>query len=69
LLERSAAGRSAAEIENAVEQLGQWLDGHREDPGDWPGLGELAPARPKTGRHGAILLPFRALLAAMTDRR
>ena len=45
-----------------------WLAGRRDDPGGWPGLDALAPARAKTGRHGAILLPFRALLAAMERR-
>lgn len=69
LVERSAAGRSAGDVERALDQLGQWLDGQRDDPGEWPGLSEFAPARPKTGRHGAILLPFRALLAAMTGSR
>ena len=67
LVERGARGKSAAEIAQALEQLGQWLDKRSEQPGDWPGLGELAPARSKTGRHGAILLPFRALAAAMKD--
>jgi NifU-like protein involved in Fe-S cluster formation len=69
LLESGATGRSAAEVAQALEQLGEWLEGKREEPGDWPDLGELAPARPKLGRHGAILLPFRALLAAMTNAR
>jgi len=29
----------------------------------------LEPARPRKGRHGAILLPFRALLAAIEAAR
>ena len=69
LLEGGATGRSAADVAKTLEQLGEWLEGKREEPGDWPDLGELAPARPKPGRHGAILLPFRALLAAMTNAR
>jgi NifU-like protein involved in Fe-S cluster formation len=68
LLEHRAVGRSADEIETALGALAGWLAGDRDDPGDWPGLEVLAPARLKTGRHGAILLPFRALLAAMVDR-
>ena len=35
----------------------------------WPGLAVLDPARSRTGRHGAILLPFRALLAAIEAPR
>ena len=34
-------------------------------PATGPGSSVLAPARPRKGRHGAILLPFRALLAAI----
>ena len=69
LVERAATGKSAAAVERALGQLARWLDGQDEDPGDWPGLAELAPARPKSARHGAILLPFQTLLAAMTDAR
>ena len=69
LLEQGAAGKSATEVKAGVDQLSDWLAGNRDDPGDWPGLAALAPARSKTGRHGAILLPFRALLAAMEQAR
>lgn len=67
LMGSHALGREASEIEEAVSALAGWLDGSREDPGDWPGLGALAPARSRLGRHGAILLPFRALLAAIEN--
>ncbi|MEO7602753.1 MAG: iron-sulfur cluster assembly scaffold protein [Sphingomicrobium sp.] len=69
LLERGARGRSAAEVRQALDALGDWLGGRREDVGAWPGLAALAPARTKPGRHGAILLPFRALLAAIEPPR
>jgi NifU-like protein involved in Fe-S cluster formation len=65
LLERGAKGRSATEVAEAIDALTDWLARRSEDPGDWPGLDALAPARSKTGRHGAILLPFHALLKAM----
>ena len=65
LLDRGAPGRSSKEVHEALDQLTDWLGGKRADPGEWPGLDALAPARTKTGRHGAILLPFRALLRAM----
>ena len=69
LLERGAVGRSGDEIRDALDALTNWLAGTRDDPGAWPGLSALAPARTKTGRHGAILLPFRALFAAMQAER
>ena len=56
-------------MRDALDALSDWLAGARDDPGAWPGLGALAPARAKSGRHGAILLPFRALLAAMENAR
>ena len=63
LLEQGAVGRGRDEIENALSQLTSWLGGSDVAPG-W-GLAALAPARSRTSRHGAILLPFRALLAAI----
>jgi hypothetical protein len=47
--------------------LGEWLDGG--DAPVWPELAALAPARSRKSRHGAILLPFRALAAAIEAAR
>ena len=69
LLEQGAVGRSFEEISAAAVSLSAWLTGEREDAGDWPGLDALGPARPRTARHGAILLPFRALAAALESRK
>lgn len=65
LVAQQAAGRTRTEVVASLEQLSDWLSGGRDDPPAWPGYEVLAPALPKTGRHGAILLPLRALLAAM----
>jgi NifU-like protein involved in Fe-S cluster formation len=59
-----AVGRRADEIEQAMAAFAGWLNGSRSDPGAWPGLEALAPARSRRARHGAMLLPFQALLAA-----
>jgi NifU-like protein involved in Fe-S cluster formation len=67
LLERSATGRSRDDVSQALAELTDWLDGNEAEPG-W-GLTALAPARSRKSRHGAILLPFRALLAAIEDAR
>jgi NifU-like protein involved in Fe-S cluster formation len=64
VLEQSVIGRGAEEIKAELKLLGDWLD-HCEAAPSWTGLLALAPARPRRSRHGAILLPFRALLAAM----
>lgn len=64
-----AMGRSAEEVGEAKAELGAWLAGDGDVPSSWPGLEVLAPALPRKGRHGAILLPFRALLAAIEAAR
>jgi NifU-like protein involved in Fe-S cluster formation len=67
LVERSAVGRSLAEIEAAQAGVAEWLSGSSDEV-DW-GFTAIAPARKRSGRHGAILLPFRALIAAMEAAR
>jgi NifU-like protein involved in Fe-S cluster formation len=65
LLEQGALGRTHQEAADALVVLSRWLAGEQDDAGEWPGLVALEPARSRRGRHGAILLPFRALLAAI----
>ena len=67
LMGAHALGRQAGEVEDALAAFADWLDGARDDPGPWPGLETLGPARPRRARHGAMLLPFRALLGAIED--
>ena len=64
-----AMGRSRDEVAAALAELQDWLGGKRETPENWPGLDVLEPALPRKGRHGAILLPFRALLAAIEEQQ
>jgi NifU-like protein involved in Fe-S cluster formation len=63
LLERGAVGRSRDDVGAALAELDAWLAGAEAEP-RWA-VSALAPARSRKGRHGAILLPFRALLAAI----
>ena len=65
LVQQHAAGRAHDEIAEALVTVSRWLAKEQEEAGDWPGLEALAPARHRKSRHGAILLPFRALLAAI----
>jgi NifU-like protein involved in Fe-S cluster formation len=69
LLAAGAVGRQEHDVARSALDLESWLSGAREDPGDWPGLAVLAPARSRRSRHGAILLPFKALLAALRSER
>ena len=68
ILEKGAIGSGRDQVETAVAQLSDWLGGSDRPP-DWAGLTALAPARSRKSRHGAILLPFRALLAAIESAR
>jgi NifU-like protein involved in Fe-S cluster formation len=65
LMVAGAVGRTAADVGAALGGLERWLKGDDEAVGAWPGLGVLEPARSRVGRHGAILLPFQALLGAI----
>lgn len=65
LVAQQAPGRSGADVKAVLDQLTAWLAGEADEPGDWPGLEALAPARSRRSRHGAILLPLRALVAAI----
>ena len=64
LVEQGAVRRNRAEVRQAHDRFAAWLGGADEGP-DWPGLMALAPARSRKSRHGAMLLPFRALIAAI----
>lgn len=67
LLGAHALGRSKAEVARALDEIGAWLGGTADKPGGWPGLDVLAPVLGRSGRHGAVLLPFRTLLAAINQ--
>lgn len=68
LMARHAPGRSAEELRAARDQIARWFAGDDAGEGalpDWPDFALLAPARDYPARHGAILLPFDAALAAL----
>lgn len=59
-----APGSSAVDVDAAESAIARWLAGG-EMPA-WPGIGKIAAARAHPGRHGAILLPWRAARAALS---
>jgi NifU-like protein involved in Fe-S cluster formation len=71
LLAQGAEGRSPTDISLTAAALDDWLSGAGDLP-TWPGLEALVPARDHPGRHGALLLPwkaaFEALSSALTPR-
>ena len=69
LVHQHAIGRAHDEIAEALVIVSRWLAQEQDESGEWPGMAALEPARPRKSRHGAILLPFRALLAAIESAK
>ena len=64
LVAHSALGRDRNDIEVALAEIESWLGGSGKLP-NWPGIEALSPVMSRRSRHGAVVLPFRALLAAI----
>jgi NifU-like protein involved in Fe-S cluster formation len=64
---RSASGSNAAGIARARAEIEAWLGGSAIVP-TWPGIATLASARAFPARYPAILLPWTAALAALSNR-
>ena len=63
VLAEQVIGKSADDIQLARDQLAAMLMENGPVPeGDWSALSALLPARNARSRHGAILLPFDAVL-------
>lgn len=62
---REAQGSDAAAIAATLARIEQWL-AHGGDTAFLPRLDLIAAARDYPGRHGAILLPWRAALDALS---
>lgn len=62
----AAQDRAAEDIAHTLSQLEAWLTGDGPLP-DWPGLAPIEPARAYPARHGAMLLPWKAALAALSS--
>ncbi len=68
LFAASALGTTPERIRLSFEALTHWLAGDAPLP-DWPGLDAIAVARAFPGRHGAIILPWQAALAALSSEQ
>ena len=66
LLGRHAVPRTAAEIREVATQVEAMLRDHGAAPGgDWSDYAALEPVRAHPSRHECVMLPLRALLAAL----
>ncbi|HTN15727.1 MAG TPA: iron-sulfur cluster assembly scaffold protein [Sphingomonadaceae bacterium] len=62
----AAKGMTREEIQQTHDGLINWLAGDGALP-DWPGIAAIEAARSFPGRHGAMLLPWQAALAALSS--
>jgi NifU-like protein involved in Fe-S cluster formation len=69
LLREQAPGLNMADIAKARAALAAFLEGGDAAVLPWEALTHFAAARDHPARHGAILLPYDALLAAMAQVR
>ena len=65
LIGREAPGRSVAELVSMHTELLALLAGEAPFAAHWPDLAAFSPVRAHRSRHGCVLLPFRALSAAL----
>lgn len=63
---RAAIGRLPEEVSRYLALIEDWLSTGGATP-DWPGLETIAAARGYPGRHGAMLLPWKAAQAALSS--
>ncbi len=66
LLREYARGRTAIEIVAGRNALADYLSGDGELPAVWSAFAHFVAARAHVARHGAILLPFDALIKALS---
>jgi len=67
LLAAGAVGTDPERVRDTAEALAAWLAGEGALPAIWPGLDPLAPALAHPGRHGALLLPWKAACEALSS--
>jgi NifU-like protein involved in Fe-S cluster formation len=58
-----AVGRTLAEIAGSEREIAAWLAGGPLPA--WPGVAAIEAAAAYPGRHGAVMLPWRAALSAL----
>ncbi len=67
LFARHVVGRSKGDLLTVHAAMKDWLGGKSDVAPDWPEIKMLAAARGYPARHGAIMLPFDAAVAAFEE--
>ncbi|MDC0196783.1 iron-sulfur cluster assembly scaffold protein [Gammaproteobacteria bacterium] len=69
VLAQAVIGKSKNDIQTTRDEIQEMLvNGTLIPKGDWSALIALAPAKDVKSRHGAILLPFDAVLKALSEK-
>lgn len=61
-----AAGASLEQIAQALDAIENWLAHSGARSPAWPRFDALAPGREHKGRHGAIVMPWKAAIEALS---
>ncbi len=65
IMGKGAIGKAHIDLAEAYSQIEQWLLGAAISP-TWPSFEPLLPVLKHKGRHGALLLPWRSALGALS---
>jgi NifU-like protein involved in Fe-S cluster formation len=63
---RSSAGRTEDDLAGTLGEISAWLAADTAPVPTWPGFAALVAARDYPGRHGALILPWRAAALALS---
>ncbi|WP_206520252.1 iron-sulfur cluster assembly scaffold protein [Altererythrobacter sp. BO-6] len=63
---KGGQGFDRADLAGHLAEIGSWLNEPTGAEPTWPGFGPLLVARDYPGRHGALLLPWKAALQALS---
>jgi len=67
ILAQGIAGKDRAAMERMLGQIDAWIAGEGDLP-DWPEFDALDQARAHPGRHGALVMPWKAAVDALSSQ-
>ncbi len=66
VMARAIRGKKVEELRAVADEIERWLSGEGSLP-DWPDFEALDAAQAHIGRHGAIQLPWKAAIEALSS--
>ncbi|MEP2736421.1 MAG: hypothetical protein ABJP34_08985 [Erythrobacter sp.] len=65
ILAEAAIGKTHSDFADTLSEIEHWLSGDGKVP-QWPQFDPLLPVLQHKGRHGALMLPWRAAIGALS---